>query len=76
MFGAGIAGLTAAHEFAERGFEVTVYEAAADARRRRGSGANLPKVRLGGIAATQYIEGSDELRPFPARSGTHREPRE
>lgn len=32
VFGAGIAGLTAAHELAQRGFDVTVYEAAEDSR--------------------------------------------
>lgn len=31
VFGAGIAGLTAAHEFARRGYKVSVYEANADA---------------------------------------------
>ena len=32
VLGAGIAGLTAAHELAERGFVVTVYEARQDER--------------------------------------------
>ena len=73
VFGAGIAGLTAAHELAERGFAVKVYEPAADARRRRGSGRHLPKVRLGGIAATQYVAGSDVLR-FPDKIGTPTRP--
>ena len=34
VLGGGVAGLTAAHELAERGFEVTVYEARAAARRQ------------------------------------------
>ena len=36
VLGGGVAGLTAAHELAERGFEVTVYEAR-DAPRRQGA---------------------------------------
>ena len=35
VFGAGIAGLTAAHELAERGFDVTVYDRGRPGRRRR-----------------------------------------
>ena len=65
VFGAGIAGLTAAHELAERGFKVTVHEAAADDRRRAGAPKeSVPPVRLGGMAATQFVS-DDELRPFP-----------
>ena len=39
IFGAGVAGLTVAHELRDRGFDVTVYEADAT---------------VGGKAATQY----------------------
>jgi uncharacterized protein with NAD-binding domain and iron-sulfur cluster len=75
VFGAGIAGLTAAHELAERGFDVTVYEAAEDSRKALGNSRESKRikkaakpVRLGGMAATQYIEGAD-LKPFPGGSG-------
>jgi uncharacterized protein with NAD-binding domain and iron-sulfur cluster len=82
VLGAGIAGLTAAHELAERGFEVTVYEYRQD--ERAGLGAEpagaYPPVKLGGLAASQYStvgthDGSPaELRPFPGRRGTPRNP--
>ncbi|MDV3126184.1 FAD-dependent oxidoreductase [Mycobacterium sp. 21AC1] len=80
VLGAGIAGLTAAHELAERGFDVTVYEPRQDERRGLGStppGA-CPPVKLGGLAASQYStpgtrDGSHaELRPFPGRRGDPR----
>ena len=63
VFGAGIAGLTAAHELAERGFEVTVYEPLADERKDDEKPEGLT-VRLGGMAASQYLKG-DRLRRFP-----------
>jgi len=69
VFGAGIAGLTAAHELAERGFKVTEYEAAADPRRidrddeGKREGNDVPPVRLGGMAATQFLRGH-ELHRF------------
>ena len=77
VLGAGIAGLTAAHELAERGFVVTVYEPRRDERNGLGSGAagTYPPVKLGGLAASQYStvgtqDGSRaELRPFPGRRG-------
>ncbi|MCA9718271.1 MAG: NAD(P)-binding protein [Myxococcales bacterium] len=49
VYGAGISGLTAAHELAERGFSVRVVEAARE-RDARGR----PALALGGIARTQY----------------------
>lgn len=75
VLGAGIAGLTAAHELAERGFVVTVYEAQQDERNGLGSepAGAYPPVKLGGLAASQYStvgthDGSHaELRPFPGR---------
>jgi NAD(P)-binding Rossmann-like domain len=77
VLGAGIAGLTAAHELAERGFQVTVYEARADERAEVGSSAprDYPPVKLGGLAASQFstVSGGGSrarLRPFPGRPGT------
>ncbi|WP_101948413.1 FAD-dependent oxidoreductase [Mycobacterium sp. 3519A] len=82
VLGAGIAGLTAAHELAERGFVVTVYEARRDERNGLGSApaGTYPPVKLGGLAASQYStmgtrDGSRaELRPFPGRRGQPRPP--
>lgn len=58
VFGAGIAGLTAAHELAERGFQVQVVE---KAFLRQGEGA--PFAHVGGLARSQFAveaaEGSD-----------------
>lgn len=80
VLGAGIAGLTAAHELAERGFDVTVYEPRQDERSGLGSAppGTFPPVKLGGLAASQYStygtrDGSHaELRPFPGRRGEPR----
>jgi len=82
VLGAGIAGLTAAHELAERGFVVTVYEARHDERNGLGTepAGTYPPVKLGGLAASQYStvgthDGSQaELRPFPGRRGQPRAP--
>ncbi|MEE6139441.1 NAD(P)-binding protein [Mycobacterium sp. 050128] len=84
VLGAGIAGLTAAHELAERGFVVTVYESRQDERNGLGSepAGTYPPVKLGGLAASQFStvgthDGSQaELRPFPGRPGSPREPRQ
>lgn len=80
VLGAGIAGLTAAHELAVRGFDVTVFEARAE--ERTGSAAGPPPVKLGGLAASQYAKaGTDRgsyapLRPFPGRRGEPPVPRD
>src|SRR5690242_19519068 len=78
VLGAGVAGLTAAHELAERGFDVTVYEFRDDERNGLGNppADSYPPVKLGGLAASQYStvgthDGSPaELRPFPGRRGS------
>ncbi|ORB28335.1 hypothetical protein [Corallococcus coralloides DSM 2259] [Mycolicibacterium parafortuitum] len=84
VLGAGIAGLTAAHELAERGFDVTVYESREDERNGladAGAPGTYPPIKLGGLAASQYsTPGSDsgsraELRAFPGRRGTPRPPK-
>jgi len=56
IFGAGIAGLTVAHELAERGYKVYVYEAS---------------LQPGGKAATQYpwLKLGKVWRPMPAEHG-------
>lgn len=77
VFGAGIAGLTAAHELADRGFDVTVYERELDERQDQRLGGPMrnltvprPPVMLGGLAASQYAtrDGSRH-RPFINRNG-------
>jgi hypothetical protein len=83
VLGAGIAGLTAAHELAERGFVVTVYELRQDERDelKDTPAGTYPPVKLGGLAASQYStvgshDGSRaELRAFPGRRGNPRTPR-
>jgi uncharacterized protein with NAD-binding domain and iron-sulfur cluster len=49
IFGAGIAGLTAAHELAERGFQVRVIERDAGLDKR-----GVTRMAVGGVARTQY----------------------
>ena len=83
VLGAGIAGLTAAHELAERGFDVTVYEprrmsaVEAGSRSRRApthpsSSAASPPPSTRRSAPTP--EAIAELRPFPGRRGHPRPP--
>lgn len=81
VLGAGIAGLTAAHELVERGFTVTVYEPRADERAELApEPGRYPPVKLGGLAASQYSAAGPagdrraRLRPFPGRSGNPRPP--
>jgi uncharacterized protein with NAD-binding domain and iron-sulfur cluster len=82
ILGAGIAGLTAAQELAERGFNVTVYEHRQDERYGLDDtpAGTYPPVKLGGLAASQYstvgpYTGSlAQLRPFPGRRGNPRDP--
>jgi uncharacterized protein with NAD-binding domain and iron-sulfur cluster len=57
VVGAGVAGLTAAHELAERGYEVEVIEAAADSISRR------PLV--GGMARTSWAEVPEPPDQYP-----------
>ncbi|HYB48995.1 MAG TPA: FAD-dependent oxidoreductase, partial [Streptosporangiaceae bacterium] len=83
VLGAGIAGLSAAHELAERGFDVTVYEPRPDERAVLDGGVSpgtYPPIKLGGLAASQYCKpapgnvGTAELRSFPDRRGTPQTP--
>jgi hypothetical protein len=83
VLGAGIAGLTAAHELVERGFEVTVYEPRPDERAvldKEMPPECCPPIKLGGLAASQYSRigqgngDTAELRPFPGRRGSPKIP--
>lgn len=82
VLGGGIAGLTAAHELADRGFDVTVYEPRLDERAGLGPEppSCYPPVKLGGLAASQYStvgshDGSNaELRRFPGWPRAPRNP--
>ncbi len=60
VFGGGVAGLTAAHELAERGFEVTVYE-----RRALGGKARSIPVAGSGRDGRPDLPGEHGFRFFP-----------
>lgn len=60
IFGGGVAGLTAAHELAERGFEVTVYE-----RRALGGKARSIAVPDSGRGGRPDLPGEHGFRFFP-----------
>jgi hypothetical protein len=59
IFGAGIAGLTAAHELAIRGFDVHVYESAKVLDSR-----GYKALAIGGLARTQYFQASLSRKPM------------
>lgn len=63
MLGGGIAGLTAAHELAERGFDVDVYEAG---ERVGGKARSIPVGDAPGDADTDGLLGEHGFRFFPA----------
>lgn len=68
IFGAGVAGLTAAHELVERGFRVQVWEPAPDQRDpRRG-------LDVGGFARTQWSRVNWEAEPKSEGPGVQGEP--
>jgi len=62
IIGGGVAGLSAAHELAERGFEVTVYEA----RRAVGGKAKSQPVVGSGTGGRRDLPGEHGFRFFPA----------
>ena len=62
VFGGGVAGLSAAHELAERGFRVTVYEAT----RTTGGKARSIFVSGTGAAGRRDLPGEHGLRFFPS----------
>src|SRR3954470_12511157 len=61
VLGGGVAGLTAAHELAERGFDVTVYEA----RERLGGKARSLPVPGSGEGGRPDLPGEHGFRFFP-----------
>ena len=68
VLGGGVAGLSAAHELAERGFAVTVYESArAPAARRAATGRRARDRRARGPAGRARLPLLPGLLPPPAR---------
>lgn len=65
VFGAGVAGLTAAHELIERGFRVTVYERETDWESQR---AAFP-CAVGGMAKSQWGSRQGEAPPASVADG-------
>ncbi|MFP2929921.1 NAD(P)-binding protein [Pyxidicoccus sp. 3LG] len=72
IYGAGVAGLTAAHELARRGFRVRVYEHAVeyDERGKREGGSPSsrfsPEIAVGGMARSQFLRAArGALGNFP-----------
>src|ERR1043165_3038641 len=65
IFGAGVAGLTAAHELAERGIGVTVVDVAVPPHDLSGVPPNVPAMpsNIGGMARTQWTTGIGWRRP-------------
>lgn len=59
VIGAGVSGLTVAHELAVRGFDVTIVESATepDNRRHADGSATNATVEIGGLAKTQFDTG-------------------
>ena len=62
ILGGGVAGLSAAHELAERGFAVTVYEAR---DLLGGKARSLPRARLGDRRAAADLPAEHGFRFFP-----------
>src|SRR5215218_10607594 len=54
IVGGGVAGLTAAHELKERGFEITVFEA---------------QQNFGGKAQSSFVRDKPDLKGLPAEHG-------
>lgn len=71
VIGGGVTGMTAAHELAERNFDVTLFE------KTRAYALNGKKaLALGGLARSQYVrdDRDDDLRIYPfKRALVHRE---
>ena len=70
VYGAGIAGLTAAHEFAQRGWQVSVYEANHDAggffrSARKAGDRNMPSEYSWHGMGPWYHNAFDLMRQIP-----------